>query len=61
LGKIVAILKNYAGKDEVRLNVINGGGAVPLKMPSLQTGYSAELRQRLVELVGEAGLKVEKL
>jgi DNA polymerase-3 subunit alpha len=61
LGKIVAILKNYAGKDEVRLNVINGGGAVPLKLPSLQTGYSAELKQRLVELVGEAGLKVEKL
>jgi DNA polymerase-3 subunit alpha len=61
LGKIVAILKNYTGRDEVQLNVINGGGAVPLKMPSLQTGYSPELQQRLVELVGEAGLQVKKL
>ncbi|MHB8104326.1 MAG: DNA polymerase III subunit alpha [Dehalococcoidales bacterium] len=61
LGKIVAILKTYTGRDEVRLNVINGGGAVPLKIPFLQTGYSPELKQRLTELVGEAGLKVEQL
>ncbi len=59
--KIIAILKTYIGRDEVRLNVINGSGAVPLKIPSLQTGYSPELKQRLVEVVGEAGLKVEPL
>jgi DNA polymerase-3 subunit alpha len=61
LGKIVSVLKSYDGRDEVRLNVINGSGAVPLKMPGLQTGYCPELEQRLVELVGEAGLKVEQL
>ncbi len=61
LGKIVSVLKSYDGRDEVQLNVINGSGAVPLKMPGLQTGYCPELEQRLVELVGEAGLKVEQL
>ena len=58
LGKIVTLLKSYSGHDEVRLNVINGGGAIPLKIPSLQTGYSTELKQRLIEMVGEAGLQV---
>jgi len=61
LGKIVNLLRSYNGRDEVRLNVINGGGAVPLKIPSLQTGYSQELEHRLVELVGEAGLQVAPL
>ena len=61
LGKIVSILKTYIGHDEVQLNVINGSGAVPLKMPGLQTGCCPELEQRLVDLVGEAGLKVERL
>jgi hypothetical protein len=61
LGKIMSILKTYTGRDEVRLNVVNGGAAIPLKIPSLQTGYCSELQKRLVELVGEAGLTVEKL
>jgi DNA polymerase-3 subunit alpha len=61
LGKIMSILKTYPGRDEVRLNVVNGGTAIPLKIPSLQTGYCSELQKRLVELVGEAGLMVEKL
>ncbi|OGN99427.1 MAG: DNA polymerase III subunit alpha [Chloroflexi bacterium RBG_13_51_18] len=61
LGKIISILKTYTGRDEVQLNVINGSGAIPLKMPGLQTGYCSELQQRLVDLIGEAGLKVEQL
>jgi DNA polymerase III subunit alpha len=61
LNKIVAILKTYSGRDEVRLNVINGGTPIPLKLTNIQTGYCPELRQRLAELVGEAGLKVETL
>ena len=61
LGKIMVLLKSYSGHDEVRLNVINGGGAIPLKIPSLQTGYSPELKQRLIEIVGEAGLQVMSL
>jgi DNA polymerase-3 subunit alpha len=61
LGEIVSILKAYDGRDEVQLNVINGSGAIPLKMPGLRTSYCPELQQRLVDLIGEAGLKVEKL
>ena len=61
LGKVVSILKAYTGRDEVQLNVINGSGAIPLKMPGLQTGYCPELQQRLVDLVGETGLKVENI
>jgi len=61
LNKIMAILKTYSGRDEVRLNVVNGGAAIPMKLTNIQTGYCPELKQRLTELVGEAGLKVEKL
>jgi DNA polymerase-3 subunit alpha len=61
LNKIMAILKTYAGRDEVRLNVVNGGAAIPMKLPNIQTGYCPELKQRLIELVGEAGIKVERL
>ena len=59
--KIVAALKNYPGRDEVRLNVVNNGASIPLKLPNIQTGYCPELKQRLVELLGEDGLKVEEL
>ena len=59
LGKIIALLREYQGKDEVRLNVLNGGAPIPLKLPNIQTGYNAELRKRLTELIGEDGLKVE--
>jgi DNA polymerase-3 subunit alpha len=61
LDKIITVLKNYAGRDEVQLNVINGVGAIPLKMPGLQTGYCPELKQRLAEIAGEAGLQVQRL
>ena len=59
--KIVAALKNYPGRDEVRLNVVNNGASIPLKLPNIQTGYCPELKQRLAELLGEDGLKVEEL
>lgn len=61
LNKIVTILRTYPGRDEVRLNVVNGGAAIPMKLPNIQTGYCPELEQRLIEVVGEAGLKLEKL
>jgi DNA polymerase III subunit alpha len=58
--KIVAALKDYPGRDEVRLNVVNNGASIPLKLPNVQTGYCPELKQRLTELLGEDGLKVEE-
>jgi DNA polymerase-3 subunit alpha len=59
LNKIIAALRTYPGRDEVRLNILNGGDAVPLKLPNIYTGYCPELRQQLVELIGEDGLNVK--
>jgi len=59
LNKIIEVLKDFSGRDEVLLNVINGGDAIPLKLPNIQSDYCPELKQQLVELVGEDGLKVE--
>ncbi|MBN1176730.1 MAG: DNA polymerase III subunit alpha, partial [Dehalococcoidales bacterium] len=59
LNKVVEALKEYPGSDEVRLNILNGGDSVPLKLPNIQFGYCSELKQRLIELVGEEGVKVE--
>jgi DNA polymerase-3 subunit alpha len=59
LNKIVTALRVYPGHDEVRLNILNGGDAIPLRLPNIATGYCAELQQQLLELVGEDGLQVE--
>ena len=54
------VLKN-SEHDEIRLNIVNGGEAIPMKLNGLQTGVCRELRQRLTRLIGEEGLKVESL
>jgi DNA polymerase-3 subunit alpha len=59
LNKIMAALKTYTGRDEVQLNILNSGDAIPLKLPNIYTGYCPELRQQLVGLIGEDGLNVE--
>jgi DNA polymerase-3 subunit alpha len=61
LSKILAILKTFPGGDEVRLNVVNGGAAIPLKLPNIQTGYCPQLKEQLADLLGEDALKVEIL
>jgi len=59
LNKIVTALRTYTGRDEVRLNILNGGDAIPLKLPSIYTEYCPGLRRQLVELIGEDNLGVE--
>ncbi len=61
LGKIIAALKASPGRDEVQINVLNGGAPIPLKLPNVQAGYGPELKKQLAGLVGEEGFKVEKL
>ena len=51
--------RRFPGQDEVNLSVINGDKIINLKMSNIHTNYSPELHRRLVELVGEEGLKVE--
>lgn len=57
LHKLISILKDFPGQDEVTLCVKNEDKVDNLKLFS--TSYCPELHQRLVELVGEDGLRVE--
>jgi len=59
--RIMTVLKSYPGRDEVRLNIVNGGDAIPLKLPNVQTVYSLELEERIAELVGEENCRVETI
>jgi DNA polymerase-3 subunit alpha len=52
-------VKDFPGEDEVILRVEIGGEADNLRLSN--TGYCPELHQRLVELVGEEGLRVETI
>jgi DNA polymerase-3 subunit alpha len=58
LHKLIDTLKGFPGDDEVNLCVANGGRVINLKLSNVYTNYCPELHQRLVELVGEEGLKV---
>jgi DNA polymerase-3 subunit alpha len=60
LGKIIVALKTWPGRDEVQINVLNGGPPIPLKLPNVQTGYGAGLQKQLADLVGAEGFRVEK-
>jgi hypothetical protein len=58
LSRIRTALQVFPGKDEVQLNIVNGGEATNLRLP-IYTNYCPELKQHLVELVGEDGFRVE--
>jgi DNA polymerase-3 subunit alpha len=59
LNKLVDTLRIFPGEDEVNMCVVSGDRIVNLKLSNINTGYCPELKQRLVELVGEEGLRVE--
>ena len=52
-------LDEFPGQDEVKLSVANGEKVVSLRLYNTYTNYCPELHQRLVELVGEDGLRLE--
>ena len=58
LRKVMTVLKDYPGKDEAKLEIVNGERTTHLRLP--KTGYCPELHQRLVGLVGEVGVGVEE-
>ena len=53
------ILRDSPGQDRVNLCVTNGVRTVNLRLTNSYINYCPELHQRLVELVGEEGLRVE--
>jgi len=59
LHKLIDTLRDFPGQDEVSLCVTNEEKVVNLKLSNIYTNYCPELRQRLVELVGEDGLRLE--
>ncbi len=59
LHRLIDTLKEFSGQDKVSLCVTNGEKVISLKLSSISTNYCPELHQRLVELVGEDGLRLE--
>jgi len=59
LRRVVYTMKEFPGQDEVSLRIPSEGKIIKLKIANLFTDYTAELRHRIIELVGEEGLKVE--
>ena len=57
LRKVMALLRDYPGKDEVKLEIVNGEKTTVLRLP--KTGYCPELQQRLAGLVGENAVQAE--
>ena len=61
LQKIIDVLKEFPGSDEVSLRVSNESKVTHLKLTNLTTNYCPVLHGRLVELVGEEGVRVEQI
>jgi len=61
LRKLVSTLRDFPGQDEVKLCVTNGEKIINLKLANTYIDYCPELHQRLVELVGEEGLRLESI
>jgi len=59
LNKLINILKDFPGQDEVSLQVTNEEEVFNLRLPNLTTDYCPQLHQQLVELVGEDSLRLE--
>ena len=61
LSKLINILKDFPGQDEVSLRITSEEKGVHLKLPNIRINYCPELRQRLVQLVGKKGLRIEQV
>jgi DNA polymerase-3 subunit alpha len=60
LHQVYEALRDFPGRDEVNLSIVKGNEVVLLKLPDGHADYCPQLRERLVELVGEEGLRLEK-
>ena len=59
LRKLISTLRDFPGQDEVSLRITNEEKIINLKLSNIYANYCPELHQRLVELVGEDGLRIE--
>ncbi len=61
LHKLDSLLKNFPGPDKVNLRITNGNKIYTLDLPNCYVQYSPELEAKLAEIVGEEGLRLEKV
>jgi len=61
LQKVIDVLKEFPGSDEVSLRVSNESKVTYLKLTNLTVSYCPVLHERLVELVSEEGVRVEQI
>jgi len=59
LRKLIDTLQDFPGQDEVSLRIANEEKITSLRLSNMYANYCPELHQRLAELVGEEGLKLE--
>ena len=60
LYRLIDTLKDFPGKDEVNLRVISEGKTIKLKLSDMYADYCPQLHQRLVEIVGKDGIRLEE-
>ena len=58
---VVNTLREFPGQDEVSLCLSNGDRVINLKLSNVSTGYCEELHERLVEIIGQDGLRLEEI
>jgi len=58
LHKIVAVLRDFPGRDEVRLMIDNEKKVFKLRLSGMRIDYCPELHRRLAELIGEDSIRL---
>jgi len=58
LRKVIDILKNYPGDDEVSFMVVIGDETTSLDMPHIAINYCPELASKLSNILGEGSLRL---
>jgi DNA polymerase-3 subunit alpha len=59
LHKIINILRDYPGRDEVSLAIDNEKKVFRLRLPGIRVDYCPELHRQLAELIGEDKIRPE--
>jgi DNA polymerase-3 subunit alpha len=59
--KVIEIIKEYRGRDEVHLRIVNPDKVTNMKVNGLYTDVSPDLKKRLGQVVGAENIKTEKL
>jgi DNA polymerase-3 subunit alpha len=59
LHAVIAALREFRGEDEVTLSLTIDGKVTNLKLTNFTTSYCPALQQKLAEVVGEEGIRVE--